>query len=169
MLCWGLWPGTIKLAGKWRVELYYIDFAIGIVFASLIAAFTFGSMGWDGFSVFDDFHLAGKKHDLFAFLAGTVFSLGNMLLIPAISLAGIAYAHADRHGHRCLRRRMRSVSGNREEACCCCLRDDRRRGRCFCGDRLQGSPESPAGNRSGARQKGAPKNLSYKGNCHRSS
>lgn len=92
LVCWGLWASTFKLAGKWRYELYYFDFAIGMGIAALIAALTFGSMGWDGFSFLDDIRNAGKRQELFAFLGGGVFNLGNVLLLAAISLSGMSVA-----------------------------------------------------------------------------
>jgi len=93
MLCWGSWANTFKLAGgKWRFELFYFDFAFGLAVAALIAALTFGSMGWDGFSFLDDVRNAGKRQDLYAFAAGAVFNLANMLLVASISLAGMAVA-----------------------------------------------------------------------------
>jgi glucose uptake protein len=92
MLCWGSWANTFKMSGKWRFELFYFDFAIGLAVAALIAAFTFGSMGWDGFSFLDDVRNAGKREDLYAFLAGCIFNLANMLLVGAIALAGMAMA-----------------------------------------------------------------------------
>jgi glucose uptake protein len=90
LLCWGLWANTFKLAGKWRYELYYFDFAIGMSIAALIAALTFGSMGWDGFSFLDDVRNAGKRQELFAFLGGGVFNLGNVLLLASISVSGLS-------------------------------------------------------------------------------
>lgn len=92
MLCWGLWANTLKFSGKWRFELYYFDFAIGFSVASLVVALTFGTLGFDGFSFLDDFLHAGKKQDLYAFMAGVVFNLGNMLLVGAIAESGIAVA-----------------------------------------------------------------------------
>ena len=92
LLCWGGWANTFKSAGKWRFELYCFDFAIGVFLASLLAALTVGSMGWDGFSFLDDVRNAGKRQDLFAFLAGAVFNLGNMLLLGAISITGLSVA-----------------------------------------------------------------------------
>ncbi len=92
MLCWGSWANTFKAAGKWRFELFYFDYAIGVFVASVICAFTFGTMGIDGFSVMDDLSLAGKKQELLAFVAGMVFNLANMLIVGAISIAGMAVA-----------------------------------------------------------------------------
>lgn len=93
MLCWGSWANTFKLTGgKWRFELFYFDFAIGVLAVSLLAGLTFGNMGWDGFQFFDDLRNAGKRQDLFAFVAGCVFNLANMLLVAAISVAGMSVA-----------------------------------------------------------------------------
>ena len=39
MICWGSWANTFKLARNWRFELFYFDYAIGVVIAALIAAF----------------------------------------------------------------------------------------------------------------------------------
>src|SRR5579884_1153118 len=93
LLGWGLWANMFKLAGsKWRFELFYFDFAIGVAIAALIAALTFGSLGWDGFAFTDSLQMAGKRQDLFAFLAGGIFNLGNMLLLAAVSVAGMTVA-----------------------------------------------------------------------------
>jgi glucose uptake protein len=93
LLCVSSWPNTFKsVARRWRFELYYWDFAVGFLLASLIAAFTFGSLGQDGFSFIDDVMLAGKRQDFFAFLAGMTFNLGNMLFVAAIYVAGISAA-----------------------------------------------------------------------------
>jgi glucose uptake protein len=92
LLCWGSWANTFKLTGKWRYELYYYDFAFGAFFIAVIAALTFGSMGWDGFSLLDDLRNAGKRQELFAFIGGAIFNLGNMLLMASLSLAGMSVA-----------------------------------------------------------------------------
>lgn len=92
MLCWGSWANTFKLAGKWRFELFYYDYSIGVLLAALVAAFTFGSLGpeisfWDNLTLF-----AAKRNIAFGFVAGAVFNLANMLLVAAISVAGLAVA-----------------------------------------------------------------------------
>ena len=49
MLCWGSWANTQKAVGqRWRFELFYWDYVFGVVLASLIFAFTLGSMGSGG-------------------------------------------------------------------------------------------------------------------------
>jgi glucose uptake protein len=92
MVCWGSWANTIKLAGsKWRFELFSFDYAFGLLLAALVAAYTFGSAGNDlGFS--NRMLVAGNRMQLYALIAGIVFNLANMLLIAAISIAGMAVA-----------------------------------------------------------------------------
>src|SRR5271165_2821990 len=93
MLGWGLWANLFKAAGgKWRFELFYFDFAVGVFIAALVVALTFGSLGFDGFSFRDDLQLAGKRQDVFAFGAGVIFNLGNMLLLAGVSVAGMTLA-----------------------------------------------------------------------------
>jgi len=92
MLCWGSWANTYKLAGRWRFELFYFDYAFGVVLAAILYAFTVGSLGFDGFSFLDDLMHAGKRQWLFGLAAGVIFNLANMLLVAAISLAGMAVA-----------------------------------------------------------------------------
>jgi glucose uptake protein len=92
LLCWGSWANTYKLAGKWRYEIYYFDFALGVVIAAFIYAFTVGNLGFDGFSFMDDLMHAGKRQWLYGFMGGVIFNLANMILLGAISVAGMAVA-----------------------------------------------------------------------------
>src|SRR5262245_4933053 len=89
MFCWGSWPNTLKLTRKWRFELFYFDFAFGVFLTALFAALTFGSTG-DELSVQDNLLVTGKRQIVYAFLAGGVFNLANILLVAAISIAGLA-------------------------------------------------------------------------------
>ncbi|MGA3241196.1 MAG: multidrug DMT transporter permease [Bryobacteraceae bacterium] len=91
MLCLGSWASTYK-ASRWRFELYYFDFSFGLLVAAAILAFTVGSMGFDGFTFLDDMLHAGKRQWFFAFTAGVVFNLANMLLMAAIAVAGMTVA-----------------------------------------------------------------------------
>ncbi len=91
-LCLGSWAATYRASGKWRFELYYVDYAVGAGIAAVVYAFTTGNLGFDGFAVIDDLMHAGKRQWLFAFSAGVAFNLGNMLIVGAISVAGMAVA-----------------------------------------------------------------------------
>lgn len=43
MLCWGSWANTTKLTPGWAFQLFYWDYIIGIVAASLLWGLTLGS------------------------------------------------------------------------------------------------------------------------------
>jgi glucose uptake protein len=91
MLCWGSWANTFKLSGKWRFELFYFDYSLGVLLAALIAAFTFGTMG-DELSFRDNLSIASRTNMAYALAGGIIFNLANMLLVAAISVAGMAVA-----------------------------------------------------------------------------
>ncbi len=92
MICWGSWANTLKLARNWRFELFYYDYTFGVVLVAIVAAFTFGSMGYDGFLFLDDLMRCGRRNMALGLGAGVIFNLANMLLVAAISLAGLAVA-----------------------------------------------------------------------------
>ncbi len=91
MLCWGSWANTFKLTGKWRFELFYYDYSVGVLLAAILAAYTFGSMGSE-LSFSDNMLVAAKRNMAYAVAGGMVFNLANMLLVAAISVAGLAVA-----------------------------------------------------------------------------
>jgi glucose uptake protein len=92
MLCWGSWPVFLKLAGRYRFELFYFDFAIGLGIVALLCAATVGSMGFDGFNFTDDMLNARKQEWLYAVIASAIFNFGNMLTLGAVSIAGMTVA-----------------------------------------------------------------------------
>lgn len=93
MLCWGSWANTQKLVQKkWRFELFYWDYVIGIFILSLLIAFTMGSVGDSGRSFLADLSQANGSNMVSAFIGGVVFNLANILLTAAIAGAGMAVA-----------------------------------------------------------------------------
>lgn len=93
MLCWGSWANTTKLSSaKWRFELFYWDYAFGILILSLIMAFTIGSNGSSGRTFIADINQADSANLFSAFIGGVVFNLANILLVSAIALAGMSVA-----------------------------------------------------------------------------
>ena len=93
MLCWGSWANTQKLAQKsWRFELFYWDYVIGILLMSLIFSFTLGSAGGLGRGFLKDISQAEMSHIGNALLGGIVFNAANILIVAAISIAGMAVA-----------------------------------------------------------------------------
>ncbi len=93
MLCWGSWANTQKLASKeWRFQLFYWDYAIGVLLLSLIFSFTLGSFGSGGRPFLADLVQASGVAIWSALLGGIVFNLSNILLVAAIDIAGMAVA-----------------------------------------------------------------------------
>ncbi|MEI8048613.1 MAG: GRP family sugar transporter [Bacteroidota bacterium] len=93
MLCWGSWANTQKMAAKsWRFELFYWDYVIGILIFSLLFGFTFGSTGSVGMGFLESIKQASTSSILNPILGGIIFNLSNILLVAAISVAGMAIA-----------------------------------------------------------------------------
>ncbi|TVR71874.1 MAG: multidrug DMT transporter permease [Marinilabiliales bacterium] len=93
MLCWGSWANTQKMATKkWPFQLFYWDYAIGVLLLSLLLAFTAGSIGTEGRSFIQDLGQADASALGSAFLGGVVFNIANLLLVAAIAIAGMAVA-----------------------------------------------------------------------------
>ena len=94
MLCWGSWGNTQKLASsdKWKFQLFYWDYGLGILLSSLAIAFTLGSLFNDGRGFVADISQAGWEPMAWAFLGGVLFNLSNILLVIAIDIAGLAVA-----------------------------------------------------------------------------
>ena len=93
MLCWGSWANTQKLASKeWRFQLFYWDYAIGVLLLSLLLAFTMGSTGSGGRGFLADLQQAENQWLVSAFIGGVIFNLSNILLVAAIDIAGMAVA-----------------------------------------------------------------------------
>lgn len=87
MFCWGSWANTFSLCrGKYRFELFYWDYAIGVLIASLAMSIMMGS----GSALFNGG--MNGTNVAWAILSGTVFNIGNVLLVAAISLTGMAVA-----------------------------------------------------------------------------
>lgn len=91
MICWGSWANTQKLAARtWRFELFYWDFVIGLLATSLLAALTLGSTGQTGRTFIADLAQADLSSIGWAMLGGAVWNAGNLLLVAAIAVAGMA-------------------------------------------------------------------------------
>ncbi len=92
LICWGSWANVQKYLGKskWRFELFYIDFAVGVALAVIVAAYSLGSMNSQELTFQDNLLITGYRKMAYASAAGVVFNVGIMLLVAAISLAGMA-------------------------------------------------------------------------------
>ncbi len=93
MLCWGSWANTQKIDKRWRFELFYWDFTWGLLACALLFGLTFGSSSpASSASFFRNLCAASPRSFLDAFFGGVIFNLGNLLLVAAISVAGMAVA-----------------------------------------------------------------------------
>jgi glucose uptake protein len=91
-VCWGSWANTYKGVKKYRFELFYWDYAVGIFFISLVLAFTLGSTPHDSSSFLINASGADGSNIISTLLGGAVFNLANLLLVAAIDMAGLAIA-----------------------------------------------------------------------------
>ncbi len=93
MLCWGSWANARKLApASWRFELFYWDYALGVLLITALFGVTLGTAGHSGRSFFADLAQASHSSLAHALLGGAVFNLANILLVAAIEVAGMAVA-----------------------------------------------------------------------------
>jgi glucose uptake protein len=91
MLCWGLWPHTFRMAGRWRFELYWFDFALGVFVTVLAIVFSLGSSG-DDITAIDNLIIVSRRQLAWAFGAGILTNLGLMLTMACIATAGLTVA-----------------------------------------------------------------------------
>lgn len=92
MLCWGSWANTVKLCPGFRFQLFYWDYVGGLLLGSIVWGLTLGTMGGSGRPFLDDLLYADPKHILLGLAGGVIFNVGNLLLVAAIDIAGLAVA-----------------------------------------------------------------------------
>jgi glucose uptake protein len=92
MLCWGSWANTLKLCPNFRFQLFYWDYAIGLVIASVLLGLTAGSTGHTGSGFLAAIVETSPHRMLWAFCGGVIFNIANLLLVAAIDVAGLAVA-----------------------------------------------------------------------------
>jgi len=90
-VCWGSWANTYKATKGYRFELFYWDYAFGIVLVSLALALTLGSRGGPD-SFLDNVGAADTSNIALALFGGFIFNIANLLLVAAIEMAGLAVA-----------------------------------------------------------------------------
>jgi glucose uptake protein len=88
LVCFSWWPMLYRRSRR-RFELFSLDFALGALTLALLAAYTFGTLGPE-LSFSDRMLVAGRSASGWMFAGGFVFAFGNMLLLAAASLLGLA-------------------------------------------------------------------------------
>ncbi len=92
MLCWGSWANTLKMCPRYRFQLFYWDYSIGMAVGAVFLGLTAGSLGHAGPSFVDSVAHAELSPILFAVVGGAIFNVANLLLVAAIDVAGLAVA-----------------------------------------------------------------------------
>lgn len=92
MLCWGSWANTLKMCPRYRFQLFYWDYSIGMALGAVFLGITAGSLGHTPPSFTDAVTHAELSPILFAILGGAIFNVANLLLVAAIDVAGLAVA-----------------------------------------------------------------------------
>ncbi len=93
MICWGSWANTQKADKAWRFELFYLDYSLGLLVCALLAGLTLGNTHPGDADSFLQNLIAADPHNMVdALVGGVVFTLGNLLLVAAISVAGMSVA-----------------------------------------------------------------------------
>ena len=84
-----VWALTVGAAGKWRFELFGLDFGLGVVVAAVLIGFTFGTFG-NEITFYDNLMILRKSSLMFLFGYGVLINLGVLLFLGAISISGVA-------------------------------------------------------------------------------
>ncbi len=92
MLCWGSWANTLKLCPGFRFQLFYWDYALGVMFGALVLGLSVGSHGPAGNPFLTDIVESPLRSMALAAAGGVVFNIANLLLVAAIDVAGLAVA-----------------------------------------------------------------------------
>ena len=92
MLCWGSWANTLKLCQGYRFQLFYWDYAVGVLLGAFVLGLTAGSHGSSGRPFLIDVVESPLASMKMAALGGVVFNVANLLLVAAIDVAGLAVA-----------------------------------------------------------------------------
>ena len=92
LVCWGSWANTLKLVYKWRFELFYYDFSVGVALCAFLALFLLGSANPQELTVSDNMLIAGYRKMAYAVAAGIVVNLATIALVAAISVSGFLAA-----------------------------------------------------------------------------
>lgn len=91
-ICWGSWANPMKITKNYRFELFYWDYAFGILAISLILALTMGSLDHGPSSFVNNVLSAAPDNIVSALIGGAIFNIANLLLVIGIDMAGLAIA-----------------------------------------------------------------------------
>src|SRR5580658_6455239 len=91
MVLWGSWINAYRIAQNWRLELFHIDYSMGILVVAVLgtagAGVHFGSP-----NALENFLAADRTAWLWAASAGALVNAGNLALMTAINRIGMTVA-----------------------------------------------------------------------------
>jgi glucose uptake protein len=90
VIFWGSWSNTIKCSKGVRYEIYYWDFIIGALLTGTILGLIFGKYGYGHFQNLFENHF---RYIVQAFLSGVLFNMANILLVAAVTIAGMTFSY----------------------------------------------------------------------------
>jgi glucose uptake protein len=91
MFFWGSWPNTYKLTRKWRFELFYWDYALGIFLTAVLVGLTMGTF-FGPATFWKNLLSADGAAWAYALAGGVLWNCGNILLVAGVALVGLAVA-----------------------------------------------------------------------------
>jgi glucose uptake protein len=92
MLCWGSWANTQKLTAGFSFQLFYWDYVLGMILATLLWGASLGSLNGGASAFVPNLSQASHASLLLALVGGAVFNIANILLVASIAIAGMAVA-----------------------------------------------------------------------------
>src|SRR5579864_6946009 len=93
MVAWGSWANAQKFDPALRFELFYWDYVAALFVCAVVAGLTLGRTHASASeSFFNNLRTTRWPNVLEAFAGGVVFNAGNILLVAAIALGGMAVA-----------------------------------------------------------------------------
>lgn len=91
MIFWGSWPNSYRITQDWRLELFHLDFSIGMFLIAILAALTAGTyFSPHGFG--QNFINSDHSAWLWTVGAGAFVNVGNLMLVAGIRKVGMAVA-----------------------------------------------------------------------------
>ncbi|MBX9602833.1 MAG: hypothetical protein K2X35_17650 [Bryobacteraceae bacterium] len=86
----GFWPVFQKLTGRWRQELFFYDFGLGVLITAAILAVALGFFNSSELSFTDSLMLTAKRNLAYALVSGGLFGIGALLVMTAAGASSLA-------------------------------------------------------------------------------
>lgn len=91
MICWGSWTNAYRIAREWRLELFHLDYSLGLFLIAMLASATLGTF-FSPPSFGENLRRADHSSWLWAAGGGVLVNVGNLMLMVGINRVGMAVA-----------------------------------------------------------------------------